>query len=540
MAKPQTLNKYRIEAEVGRGGMGVVYRASHMETGQPVAIKVLPAEMALDGGFAERFAREITTHQKLAHRNIVQLIEPGEDQGYQYYVMEFVEGRSLDKIIADERRIPWTRAVDWAVQICLGLKHAHDHGIIHRDLKPANLLITDDGTVKLTDFGIAKVFAGTAITATGGIIGTPEYMSPEQGDGRPVTRRADLYSLGAVLYTMLTGRPPFVGRGVAGLINLHRFGQFDRPKTIVPEIPSWLDELVCQLLEKEPDKRPPDAYVVARRLETIQKKVVARSANTLVEEDVTVASEGSRPRRRGMGPATLMQRLMRAQLKEMEEPGWLGRQLQKTWVLALALILAVGTLTLFAVTRRARSEQRRWNAIEKLYQSGDDYDLAALVQRLNDYLSRYPEGPHAEDAKRILPDAERQRRQLEFLRSDVIKDQRPGPEPLSELERLYRKALLQQWLEGDDAARTTLEDILRRDNVPTHDQFLLPLVEQDLLSLNLRRADKLRADGQIAAAAQLLREIIEQYASHARYRRWVRSAQQALADLTPEENVASQ
>jgi serine/threonine-protein kinase len=257
-SRPEKLGPYRLDAEVGRGGMGVVYRATHSETGQAVAIKVLPAELARDGGFADRFAREISSLQKLSHPNIVKLIEPGEDQGYQYYVMEFVQGRPLDKVIAADRRLPWQRAVELAIQICHGLKHAHDHGIIHRDLKPANLLITDDDTVKLTDFGIAKVFAGTAITATGGIIGTPEYMSPEQGDSRPITRRSDLYSLGVVLYAMLTGRAPFLGRSMAELLNLHRYGQFDRPMAIVPEIPSWLDELVCQLLEKDPEKRPPD------------------------------------------------------------------------------------------------------------------------------------------------------------------------------------------------------------------------------------------------------------------------------------------
>src|SRR5207247_4038290 len=114
------------------------------------------------------------------------------------------------------------------------------------------------------------VIARTQIAATGGVIGTAEFMSPEQGEGRPITRRSDLYSFGVVLYTMLTGRPPFVGRSMPELLKLHRYGRFDRPVDLVPELPSWLDELVCELLEKDPDKRPPDAHVVARRLETIQ------------------------------------------------------------------------------------------------------------------------------------------------------------------------------------------------------------------------------------------------------------------------------
>lgn len=536
----EKLGNYRIDSELGRGGMGVVYRATHVESGQEVAIKVLPAEMARDPGFAERFAREITTLQKLAHRNIVQLIEPGEDQGYQYYVMEYVEAKSLDKIVATERRLPWTRVVEIAIQICQGLKHAHDHGVIHRDLKPANLLITADNTVKLTDFGIAKVFAGTAITATGGIIGTPEYMSPEQGEGRPITRRTDLYSLGAVLYAMLTGRPPFVGRGIAGLINQHRYGQFDRPTAIVPEIPSWLDELVCQLLEKDPEKRPPDAHVVARRLEVIQKKVAMRSAQTVIEGQATIESDSPKThRRRGMGPATLMQRLMRAQLKELDEPGWLGGQFQKTWVLAVALILAVGSIILFTIRNRTSGERRRWNEIESTQRSGDEHSLASLAQQLTDYLTYYPDGPHVEQAKQMLPEVEDKRRLHDFLRSDVVRDLRPRIEPASDLEHLYRKALLQQWLESEDAARTTLQSMLEHENVPQSDQFLIPPAQQDLLSLELQRANRLRAAGKRSEAIELLKSIVEKYSSVDHLQRWTRIAQQVLTELQSQGKEAS-
>jgi predicted Ser/Thr protein kinase len=528
---PEKLGGYRIDAELGRGGMGVVYRATHVETGQTVAIKVLPAQLARESGFGERFAREITALQKLSHQNIVRLIEPGEDQGYQYYVMEFVDGSSLDKIIARERRLPWARAAEIGQQICLGLKHAHDHGVIHRDLKPANLLVTADGTVKLTDFGISRVFEGTALTATGGILGTPEYMSPEQGDGRPVTRRADLYSLGAVLYTMLVGRPPFAGRSVAGLINLHRYGQFDRPMAVVPEIPSWLDELVCQLLEKEPDKRPPDARVVGRRLEAVQKKVAMRSAQTIVEGQATLQEQPRRKRREGAGPSTLMQRLMRAQLKELDDPGWLGRQFQKTWVLAVALVIAVGTLIAFTLMTRAGGEKRAWNEIDNLRQSAEDQDLASVRERLNDYIRNYPEGAHAAEAKDLLPDAERDFRRREFLRSAAVKDLRPGPEPISDLERLYRKSLLQQWLEGDAAARTTLEEILSKADVREHDKFLLRLAEEDYMSLEIRRAEQLHAEGHTDQAIELLHGIIEKRSSSLRYRRWIRAAEHVLAKL---------
>jgi hypothetical protein len=397
--------------------------------------------------------------------------------------------------------------------------------------------------VKLTDFGIAKVFAGTAITATGGIIGTPEYMSPEQGEGRNVTRRTDLYSLGAVLYAMLTGRPPFVGRGVAGLINQHRYGQFDRPTALVPEVPSWLDELICQLLEKDPEKRPPDAHVVARRLEVIQKKVSLRSAQTVVDGEPTVESGSPKTRRRGIGPATLMQRLMRAELKELDEPGWLGGQFQKTWVLATALVLALGSLTLFAVRSRASGERRRWNEIERTYNAGDDQSLASLAQLLNDFIARYPDGPHVEQAKQMLPEVEDRKRRREFMRSDLVKALRPRLEAASELERLYRKALLQRWLESEDAARETLRTMLSQENVAESDQFLVGLAREDLQSLELQLADRLRGMGKRSQAIELLRSIVDeyaadQYAADPQLRRGVRAAQQSLAELERQEEEA--
>jgi serine/threonine-protein kinase len=519
--------------------MGVVYRATHVKSGQTYAIKVLPVEMARDPGFADRFAREITTLQGLSHQNIVQLIEPGEDQGYQYYVMEYVESLSLDKIVAAERRLSWTRTVEIAIQVSYGLKHAHDNGVIHRDLKPANLLITPDGTVKLTDFGIAKVFAGTAITATGGVIGTPEYMSPEQGEGRPITKRTDLYSLGAVMYTMLTGHPPFVGRSLAELVHMHRFGQFDRPIAVVPEIPSWLDELVCQLLEKDPEKRPPDAHVVARRLEAIQKKVALRSAQTIVEGHNTLESDTLQPRRRrraAMGPATLMQRLMRAQLKDLEDPGWLGRQFQKTWVLVIALVLAVGSITLFTIKRRTGGEARRWNQIEKMYEEGEDHGSLALL--LDEYLTRYPDGKHASQAKEMQPVVEGWRRRREFERSDAIKDLRPGNEPVSDLERLYRRALLQQWLESEEAARATLRAMLQQENVDPSDQFLIGLAKEDLMSFELQDAKRLRALGKRSETMELLQRIVEQPPSTPDMRRNIRVAKQLLTELQKQPNDA--
>src|SRR5262249_28157362 len=224
-------------------------------------------------GFILRFNREIEALQKLRHKNIVEFYGSGVDGETYYYAMEYVDGDTLTQRIRREKRIPWRDAVNMAIQICSALKAAHNAGVIHRDLKPSNLLIAQDGTVKLTDFGVAQVFATARLTVTGGVIGTAEYMSPEQSQGQRATKRSDLYSLGAVLYVMLTGRPPFTGNTTVEIMHKQRFGRFDRAKLYVPALPSWLDDLVSNLLEKDPEQRPPDAYVLSRRLQEVVAKV---------------------------------------------------------------------------------------------------------------------------------------------------------------------------------------------------------------------------------------------------------------------------
>src|SRR5260370_11976966 len=185
--------------------------------------------------------------------------------------MEYVDGESLEAILLEKGRLTWREVLDIASQLAPALRHVHDHGVIHRDLKPPNILRTPQGVVKLTDFGIAKVFASRHLTSTGGVIGTAEFLSPEQAAGKVVGKRSDLYCLGAVLYALLTGRPPFQGNSHLELLHKHRYGQFERPQRLVPEIPDEMDALICQLLEKEPDNRPRDCHVFAKQLDVIRR-----------------------------------------------------------------------------------------------------------------------------------------------------------------------------------------------------------------------------------------------------------------------------
>ncbi|MCA9100691.1 MAG: serine/threonine protein kinase [Planctomycetales bacterium] len=264
---PEQLGPYRVGERLGRGGMGTVYAGENIETGEPAAIKVLSGTLAHEEGFRERFNAEIETLKKLRHPNIVRLYGYGEQADVAYFAMELVDGLSLEDELRQNRHFAWREVVLIALQTCLALRHAHDRGVIHRDIKPANLMTTSEGQLKLSDFGIAKLFGATSSTSHGSVLGTAEYMSPEQTDGRPVTYRSDLYSLGGVMYALLAGRPPFRAKSVPEMLQLQRFAEPDPVRRYAHDVPEEVERIVAQLLAKSPDERIPNALVLARRLE---------------------------------------------------------------------------------------------------------------------------------------------------------------------------------------------------------------------------------------------------------------------------------
>lgn len=266
----EQLGPYRIERALGHGGMGSVYASVHNETGERTAIKVLSEALAADPRFRERFRGEVDTLKKLRHKNIVTLYGFGEEEGRLFFVMELVDGQSLESDLRAGRRFVWNEVADIGIQMCAALKHAHDHGVIHRDLKPANLLMTADGTVKLTDFGVAKLFGTTGLTVAGSMIGTPDYMSPEQTEGKPVTPRSDLYSLGCVLYALMAGKPPFAGGSVTQVIDRVRFNAPVAIRLVAPSVPEELDRIIGQLLSKDPAERIATPQLLSNRLQAMQ------------------------------------------------------------------------------------------------------------------------------------------------------------------------------------------------------------------------------------------------------------------------------
>jgi serine/threonine-protein kinase len=270
--------------------MGTVYEGVD-EAGVSVAVKTLSAHLGDDTGLRRRFEAEIEALKGLRHPGIVRLLAFGEDEGRPFFAMELVRGRSLEEILKSGRRFDWPEATAIATDIARALKAAHDQGIIHRDLKPANLLFPDEpapgSRVKLADFGIARLFGDTGHTQAGTVVGTAEYMAPEQAAGGPVDGRVDLYALGLVIFAMLTGRPPFRGGEIVEVLRRQRSEQPPRVSVIVPEVPPAVDDLVARLLAKEPAGRPASALAVCRALATIEP--LARDADRMrADRDLAV------------------------------------------------------------------------------------------------------------------------------------------------------------------------------------------------------------------------------------------------------------
>ncbi|MSQ96473.1 MAG: serine/threonine protein kinase [Gemmataceae bacterium] len=396
------LGKWVIYQELGRGGMGRVYLAQEELTGKQAAIKILSAELAQDIGFLQRFQREIETLSKLEHPNIVQFYEVGYENGLYFYAMEYVEGLSLEQIVEEQGRLNWRDVLDIALQIAPALRHVHDHGVIHRDIKPSNLIRNTAGQVKLTDFGIAKVFAATHLTSTGGIVGTAEFLSPEQAAGKIVGKRSDIYCLGCVLYMLLTGRPPFSGTSYVELLHKHRYGQFDAPHKYAPDLPLEFDELICQMLAKDPERRPRDALVFYKQLDSIRAKLDRqghktsadnREVSTIAENRADKLSLSALP-----GPATLMSRLVRAELEAEQRGGPVTRFVNRPLVLVVLLLACIGVL---AWGLWPLGQDQLFERGKALMEKDTPYDMhRAWTEYFEPLELRFPDHPYKEQVER--------------------------------------------------------------------------------------------------------------------------------------------
>jgi eukaryotic-like serine/threonine-protein kinase len=260
------IGRYRIDRVLGRGGMALVYLGYDAKLGRPVAIKLLADNLATDDVFRARFMREARMAAGLSHVNIVHVYDVGQDTDRRpYIVMEYVDGESLAETIAREGRCPPARVREIGLDCCHGLEHAHAAGLVHRDIKPHNLLADRQGLVKIADFGVARSLAETQLTMVGSVLGSARYLSPEQAAGQPVTPAADIYSLGATLYELLTGRTPHQGDSLTELAQQRALPPPPIAE-LVPGVPGALETAVMSCLDDDPERRPHSAAALALAL----------------------------------------------------------------------------------------------------------------------------------------------------------------------------------------------------------------------------------------------------------------------------------
>lgn len=380
---------FLIEKELGSGAMGTVYQALHREWQTHVALKIISIGQLANETSVARFEREHKILEQLRHPNIVRLIGSGRKKNTPFFAMELVDGESLDKVLARRGSFSWEQVVELGKQLCAALEHAHSKGIVHRDLKPSNVMVLADGTVKLTDFGIAKDVDVTALTGANSTVGTAAYMSPEQCRGeRTLSAKSDLYSMGVMFYELLTGRKPFIADSPVEMFLKHVNETPERPSRLVLNIPVWLDTLVCQLMEKKPEHRPFDAAMVARVLEEVEEKAVAqKSAGVDAVTARRIDRPGVRAEESDREAARALSGRPRRRKKARKQVSWW----RQGYLKALGLVAGLGGLVavIFFATRPP-SPDALYRSAKSAVESNHEDAVIQLTQR---YLDRYPNLP---------------------------------------------------------------------------------------------------------------------------------------------------
>lgn len=578
----EQLGPYRLGKKLGQGGMGTVYEGVDADSGESAAIKVLSPRLAVDEGFRVRFEAEIESLKKLRHSNIVRLYGYGEEGGTLFYSMELVHGNSLEDELRDGRRFEWREVTQIAIKLCRALKHAHDHGVIHRDLKPANLLLTPEGDIKLSDFGIARLFGNTRLTADGGVLGTAEFMAPEQADGRQVTDRCDQYSLGGVMYALLSGRPPFRAKTLVEMLQLQRYAEPEPVTRYAPQTPAELARIIHQLLEKDPQNRFANTLILARSLEAMERGLSISASRH--EDDFVLTppqeSPAGMPPRVPLAPTLSPTQLAAAQAEDsgpqtgqataatmayaagaeraasrsaevsdtssarftkVEEHRHdansfrdllAGALSPHTLGLLLALVLLIGAGWYLMKPERADA---LFGRIEAAASAGDVESLKSARRDMTTFLERFPTDPRAEQVQAYADEAQQsspiQRAYSEALRYTLVNPERA-------LARF--QALIDVYDDGQHNSETTRHYIkLARLQQTQLQKRVAGYIEdgRKLLAVRLEKAASLSTDDP-PAARKMYEGIVELYRDKPWAADLVVQAQDALSQSAPRQAAA--
>ncbi|MCA9111263.1 MAG: serine/threonine protein kinase, partial [Planctomycetaceae bacterium] len=532
------------ERKLGVGGMGIVYLAKYLKTGQRVAVKVLSPDLMADLKVAKRFEREMAILKKLKHPHIIQYYGGSTSNNQRFYAMELVKGGSLEDLIKKKGPIGWEQAIEYGIQIAQALEHAHAAGVIHRDLKPANLLLTSKGVMKLSDFGIARDTQSTALTAAGKTVGTMSYMAPEQITGKhPISAKTDLYALGCVMFEMLSGRTPFLSETAPEMLFKHISEDPPSIRDFNITVPIWLDQLIQELLEKSPNDRPFDALAVQVKLEEVKELVASQasvSRQTAIGGGATM-KEGDAELTKILGSSNKK----RKRKKDRKVPFY-----EKAWFLGLCL---TGIIGLLAWGFWPANEEKRFAELEPPMASTDASDWYSVEYKLDDFLADFPESPRAEQVQQWADrvDMDRAEKQAE-LRNKM------GRDPETEAERLYMEArmfekfgdrltALQKFegipllFEGDDQARPFV-NLARRQAQKINESIGGENDPAEFIRQQIKEADELYFRGEEAQARSRWQSIVSLYSNITEHEALVKRARARIldADGTLKEEYVSE
>lgn len=436
------VGNWYLEAEIGRGTLGLVYRARDYDNpDRRAAVKVLTATVTQDPAFVQKFAAEMLPLQRLSHANIAKFYDSGTHGGLAFVACELVEGHDLAKLLSGGRR-PWREVLSVAVQVARALKHGHNRNVLHRDLKPAHIMLAADGTVKVLGFGLAKVVP-TPPPSPSPAIGSAAYIPPETASGKPLTRRSDFYSLGGVLYTLVTGRPPFAAGSLVELMHKQCYTLPERPAMLVPELPPELDDFICGLLDKNPGRRPATAGALLDELERIRGKLERKGERLDWPAKLTPDTAETAALPAALGGVG-------GEVDEEHEP----RPLMKRPVVVIPLFLVVvGALVLAFAQPWNQSADELYAAAKPLLASANPDDWEKADEYLERLSRKYPD--RYVDEVAAARTRIRDRRELKRAIADGSK-----VDPRSEAERAYLRGLRLAQAGDPEAARRTWQALM--------------------------------------------------------------------------------